>query len=606
MGNRRTHWVILALCPWFIFSASAAAIVAWNFNSSSDDADTATGSLTSSHGDGVFAPVGGVTTAFGTVGGARTSDPAIGDDSQLRLRTLPRIDAGNKSAGVEITLDTIGYENLTLSWDQFNSRTASRYWRVQYSIDGVTWTDHESIVNASASTWVAYQVSFAGTPIVNGRPDSKIRIVQEFESTATGAGVDAYTAVDATATYSTAGSWWLDMISISDGVIAPPNAAPIVSTIAGVVLLSGTAIDSVPFTVSDPETPSDALQIAVLISDPEVINRLFINGSGSNRFLSFQAAKVGETEVTVQVSDNAGQSTEIKFMVVVVSEPIQPPPSFFLLWNFNSTSDDGDNTTGNFEPAIGNGSLSVLNTENHNFGSVAQGRTSDPAAGDNSMLRISGFPRQGESNRTSGIEIAASTVGRSNVVLFWDQYNSSTASRLWRIQYTTNGSEFLDFTTCTNLTASAWQRTRSVSFRDVPGAANNSNFVVRLVSEFDADSAYAAVSEGSNYSSAGTLWLDMVGFSGELLPDEAPETEEPEEPEPEPEQPPILQLSKTPELRVLWPLAARNYFLESKEDWLADWVKVEIPPEEKDDHYHVPVPVERAARFFRLRRDSAP
>ena len=601
MRYKRTFRAILLLSALFSFTVSGSAIVEWNFNSTADDADPATGSLTASQGTGVFSLVGGATSSFGTVGGGRTSDPASADDSQLRVRTLPGIGAENKNVGVEVTLDTTGYENLILKWDQYNSRTASRYWRVQYSVDGTSWIDHESIANTKASTWVSFQISFVNVPDVHGQPALKIRIVQEFESTATGAGADGYAAVDPIATYTTAGSWWLDMISVSSGAILPPNDPPVVSAIPNLIVMLGTNVPSVPFTVSDSETPAFALQISARLSNPEIVSGLFINGGGTNRFLSFTAAKLGETEITLQVSDGAGGNAEVTFTLSVVSEPVQPPPQFFLLWNFNSAAEDGDSSTGRFEPATGSGSFSVIGTENHNFGIVAQGRTSDPATNDNSMLRISGFPRQGESNKTSGVEVRATTKGLTNLVLFWDQYNSGTASRYWRIQFTTNGSEFIDLITFTNVASSTWHRTRSANFKDVPGVANNPDFAFRLVSEFGADSSYVAVSETSNYSTAGTLWLDMIGLSGERLPDE-PEPE----PIPEPEQPPTLKFSAAPDLRLTWPLSARSYFLESKGDWHADWAKVEDPPEEKDGAFQFSVPPKENARFFRLRRNSTP
>jgi hypothetical protein len=607
MRTRGIFCVVLALCCLFSSRLFASTTAEWNFNSTSDDGDTATGSLTPSRGIGSFTFIGGVTSTFGTVGGGRTSDPAAADDSQLRVRTLPAIDAGNKTAGLELTFDSTSYENLTLRWDQYNSRTASRYWRVQYSIDGASWIDHQSVVNTKASTWVPFQVSLADIPDVSGEAALKIRIVQEFESTATGAGAEAYVAVDPTATYTTAGSWWLDMISVSSGPILPPNEPPVISAIPDLVAMLGTNVDSVPFTISDPETAPFALQIAARLSNPEVLSSLFINGGSSNRFLSFQAAKLGETEITLQVSDGAGGVAETTFSVIVVSEPLHAPPVFLLLWNFNSTSEDSDNTTGTFEPAIGSGNLAVIGAGNHNFGIVAQGRTSDPATNDNSMLRISAFPGQGESNRTSGIELRASTRGMTNLLLFWDQYNSTTASRHWRIQYTTNGSDFINFASFTNTAPSVWHRTRSISFKDIPGVPDNPNFAVRFVSEFSADGGYAAVSETSNYSTAGTLWLDMVGLSAERLPEQAePEPEPQPEPKPEPEPPPALQFSHSPDLRLTWPLSARSYLLEAKENWESDWIQVEDSAEEKDGVFQINIQANGSARFFRLRRNSPP
>src|SRR5687768_9559857 len=132
MSNRRTLWLMLGFCSSLFLEVTGATIAEWNFNSPADDADTTTGSIIPSRGDGAFTPIGGATTSFDTVGASNTSDPAAADDSQIRIRSLPRIDAANKGVGVEFTIVTLGLEKIALSWDQYNSRTASRYWRVQY------------------------------------------------------------------------------------------------------------------------------------------------------------------------------------------------------------------------------------------------------------------------------------------------------------------------------------------------------------------------------------------------------------------------------------------------------------------------------------------
>lgn len=593
MRHSETRWVILAFC-WFIsLRAFSATIVEWNFNSPADDLDQATGSFVRSRGDGTFGLLGGATFEFGTVGGANTSDPASSDDSQLRIRSLPRIDAANKSVGLEFTIVTRGFEDLALSWDQYNSRTASRYWRVLYTIDGFTWIDHQMVQNTNASTWITHRVSFADLAMVDDRHYLSIRLVQEFESSATGSGVDAYAAIDPAATYTTAGSWWLDMVSISARVIGTTNTPPTISAISDITVTEGQEIDSVTFTLADPETEATALVATATATHPELIENLSLEGTGSDRTLSFDATKPGETEIIIRVTDTEGDATETKFKVTILTEPVQEAPNFFVVWNFNGTAPDGDPATGSLAPSLASGALTVIGTENYTFGTVGQGRSSDTAAPDNSMLRVSGFPRQGERNKTCGVELTASTVGMREIILFWDQYNSATASRIWRIQYSTNGSEFLDFVSFTNLTASTWLRRRSVSFREVPGVANNPAFALRFVSDFASDSDYAAVSDASNYGTAGTLWLDMVGLSGEPLPSQ-------------PETPPELTISRTPDLLLSWLLSARNYVIEFKNDWAGEWTSLNSPAEEREGSFQTSIDLEGSSRFFRLRRDSTP
>jgi len=593
MSNSRTLLLILCFSCVLSRSAFSATIIAWNFNSPLDDLDPSTGSLSPSRGEGAFTVIGGATSEFGTVGGANTSDPATLDDSQLRLRSLPKVDAGNKTAGVEFTIVTQGFEHIALSWDQYNSRTASRYWRVQYTRDGFSWTDYQTVENTNASTWVRYQVSFADIPALNNRPYLSIRLVQEFESSATGAGPDAYAAVDPSAAYSTAGSWWLDMVTVSARVIGATNAGPTISVISDIIATEGEKIDSATFTVADAETEAVALVVTATVTNPDLISNLSIAGTGNERTLSLDAAKSGETEITLRVTDAEGDFTEARFKVTILSESVQETPNFFVAWNFNGPVPDADSATGSFEPSLGSGALTVIGTENHTFGTVGQGRTSDTIASDNSMLRIAGFPRQGEGNQTCGFEITASTAGMRDIILFWDQYNSATASRNWRIQYSTNGSELIDFISFTNTTSSTWLRRRTVSFREVPGAANNPFFRLRFVSEFASEAGYAAVSSTSTYGSAGTLWLDMIGLSGERLPDQ-------------PEAPPALTISRGSDLRLSWLIDARNYVIEFKNDWTTEWTELGTAPEERDGSFQILIEPTQTSRFFRLRQNPAP
>jgi hypothetical protein len=586
--------VILALCH-FLSLPLLAAIADWNFNSPVEDADPTSGSLVPWGGTGALTLIGGVTSSFGTVGGGSNSDPSTADNSQLRIRSLPRIDAGNKSAGMEFTIATTGFQNPVLSWEQYNSRTASRYWRVLYTRDGFSWVDHQSLENTNASTWVRYRVSFADVPAVNDAPYLSIRLVQEFESSATGAGIDGYAAVDPAVTYSTAGSWWLDMISISGRMIGATNSPPTISPIADVILTEGTEAEAIAFNVADSETIAEALEVTAVAAHPDIITNLVVRSIGPERSLQFSAIKSGQTDITVRATDEDGGFTEVKFKVIVTEESGEETPNFFVFWNFNGSSPDSDPMTGNFEPALGAGALAVIGTENHTFGSVGQGRTSDPDEGNNSMVRISSFPRQGEGDKSCGIQLLASTAGMRDLVLFWDQYNSSTASRHWRVQYTTNGVTFADFFTLTNTSASTWLRNRSVSFRDVPGTANNPNFGIRLVSEFASESGYAAVSDGSNYGTAGTLWLDMVGLSGERLQDQ------PEQPAP-----PALRIVREDGLWLAWPASARDYSVEFKESWSSEWATLDNAVEEQGGQLRVPIEPGETSRFFRLRKSSVP
>ena len=85
----------------------------------------------------------------------------------------------------------------------------------------------------------------------------------------------------------------------------------------------------------------------------------------------------------------------------------------------------------------------------------------------------------------------------------------------------------------------------------------------------------------------------MVGLSGEPLPDQ-------------PETPPELAISRGPDLRLSWPLSARNYVIEFKNNWDGEWTRLDSPGEERDGSFQTSINFEAPSRFFRLRRDSTP
>jgi autotransporter-associated beta strand protein len=197
--------------------ASAASIITqWNFNNNPPDASTSTGTLAPAVGSGSAATVGTVVTTHNP--GSPTDTGA--DNTTWRTGGFPPQSTGNKSCGVQFNLSTVGYENITLSWDQANSAGANKYWRVQYSIDGgANWIDKDVVVNNAVTAWNTpiATVSFASISAASQNPNFAVRIVSEFESTAVG-GADAYVPVNSTFTYGETHFLRLDMVTFSGDV----------------------------------------------------------------------------------------------------------------------------------------------------------------------------------------------------------------------------------------------------------------------------------------------------------------------------------------------------------------------------------------------------
>jgi len=158
------------------------------------------------------------------------------------------------------------------------------------------------------------------------------------------------------------------------------------------------------------------------------------------------------------------------------------PAATIALWDFNSPSSDSAHATGTLSPAWGVGSAVLVGGVTASF--TASNGSSDPNPTDNSNWRITSWPAQGSQNKQNGIRVNVGTVGYRNITLSWDLRNSKTASKCARLQYTTNGTKFLDFLIITMLNET-WINSQSASFAGVPGVDGNSKFGVRFVTEFE-------------------------------------------------------------------------------------------------------------------------
>ena len=187
-------------------------------------------------------------------------------------------------------------------------------------------------------------------------------------------------------------------------------------------------------------------------------------------------------------------------------------------WDFNSVPPDADANTGTLSPAIGFGDAALVGGVTGSF--TASNGSSDPNATDNSNWRITTWPAQGTQNKQNGIRFDVCTVGYRNIRVRWDQRNSNTASKYARLQYTTNGTMFVDFHVIV-MTNETWINGQSVSFAGVPGVEDNPRFAIRFVTEFErtaldsGTNGYVPSSTTSSYGLTGTLRFDMVSVTGE-------------------------------------------------------------------------------------------
>ncbi|BAZ07476.1 esterase-like activity of phytase family protein [Calothrix sp. NIES-3974] len=177
-------------------------------------------------------------------------------------------------------------------------------------------------------------------------------------------------------------------------------------------------------------------------------------------------------------------------------------------WNFNSPTPDNATNTGTTNPAIGTGTANLLGT------------TATFAAGfptgtnDNSGWNTTSYPNLGTGDRTEGVEFRVSTVGFESIIFNFDIRHSNTSANTVVVQYSTDGTNFVDFQTFTANQGDAWFN-RNVDFSSVRELNNNPNAAFRVVAAFDPSLGnYRATTPTSIYSPNGTLRFDNVTFTG--------------------------------------------------------------------------------------------
>ena len=117
--------------------ANAAVITQWNFNSAVPDTNTATGTTVPTIGTGTITLVGGTTSTFAT-GSPDDTTTVSTDNSALNVSTFAAQNSSSGLTGVEFATSTLGSGGpLSISFDFRQSGTASRYFQLLVSSDGV-------------------------------------------------------------------------------------------------------------------------------------------------------------------------------------------------------------------------------------------------------------------------------------------------------------------------------------------------------------------------------------------------------------------------------------------------------------------------------------
>ena len=239
----------------------------------------------------------------------------------------------NKQNGVQFYVSTVGAKNIRLSYESRVSATASDYERVQYTTNGTDWTDYptSSTFGGIGTTYLSYSNDFTGFPGVANNPNFGVRVVTEYESTATYGVGTTNTYVGTANSYGTGGTVTYDVVTFFGDAITNNNEPPLVGG-----FIDTNTVDYIPvtnnFTVSDDTTPPDELTYSAVSLNPSTVSPTFtFTGSGPNRTLVITpnaiTASVAAAPILVTVTDTNGDSTVISFLLTLTSSNLPPTNS---------------------------------------------------------------------------------------------------------------------------------------------------------------------------------------------------------------------------------------------------------------------------------------
>jgi hypothetical protein len=119
---------------------------------------------------------------------------------------------------------------------------------------------------------------------------------------------------------------------------APPSVGPMTN----LTVMSGQTSVAQPFTVNDPEDGPNGLYPTATSSNPTVVDPAYVSftGSGANRTVSVLGGSAGTANITVSVTDSAGNTGQGTFTVTVL--PANYPP--FVITPLGTNLVAGTNT----------------------------------------------------------------------------------------------------------------------------------------------------------------------------------------------------------------------------------------------------------------------
>lgn len=210
--------------------AHADTVALWDFNTyACSSACTTPPKATQTANGGALSALAG--TTFTSAGGSGTG-------SAFNTSTYAAQGAGSLTRGIQFMIDTTGYTDLVLTFDQRNSNTASAWTTLQYTVDGSNWLSATSFLMPTnkATTFVTgLTFDFSNIAETNDNASFGIRLLASFAP-----GTSTYQLTAGTSPYNVSGTIRYDNVLLSgDALPDLPPAVPEPQTSA--LMLGGLA-----------------------------------------------------------------------------------------------------------------------------------------------------------------------------------------------------------------------------------------------------------------------------------------------------------------------------------------------------------------------------
>ncbi|MGY6560760.1 MAG: SusE domain-containing protein [Luteibaculaceae bacterium] len=340
---------------------------------------------------------------------------------------LSILNSGTNHIGAfAIALNTLGRENITLSWvaediRDVDTRTSGLILQYRVGSEG-NFTNVENSLYTSNPTDFAPAQTFSDIVLpANANNQELVQVRFLYHNIAGGGGRDRIR---------------LDNIEISSSELnTDPVQFSLLGPANGTILDLNTGVPADLATISWEAVPAAAnYTFRLALSGGDLDNPLFTTNAEVNSLeLPFSAIN------NLLLDNGVAAGTAASFIWDVVAnlpgnQTAESEEQFFVTFRTFSSGIIGLPFE-EFNQNVDNSLVSASGAAVSLIGGVNQ----HSLEGTPLTLRIDGFPEQSTNNRTAGIQFFASTVGQENINIQWEQRASGTASRWASFEYTTDG-----------------------------------------------------------------------------------------------------------------------------------------------------------------------